>query len=286
MDTAALVERIVDAVSRGILLSDVPDIPLAVFRDAFNRLVGSGAMKKDCWLLYFLGDQVMAQLLFRDHVLLVIKERKPRFYTEDDFAFAAGYSEMYGTKTGRYRFQQFVSDVIGRTNAIIIALLGLLVAMLAGQYMKASAMEAVSSALIAAMAIFAAMFVLFALSLRPELEYGIAVSDRLHRLLQSDTYVGLIAATSVFAAVFNLSICAALAEMPSDAPGYQFVRVVEAATLAVALVGTLLSFWIVLTYHMRRRQELTAITMAKLVIEREKRLANEALKSSSSENVP
>lgn len=264
-NAAAPVDRIVAAIRDKQALQ--LDIPLRVFRDAYNQLKGSAELAGTRWLLVFVGDQVIAQPLLREDVLLTIVESRSRFYDTSDFDFADElHAAMLGSTNGHYGVVPFLREVFRWQ--WVLAWLSLTVAAIGVGYgyVSPQVMQTVSAALIQALAVYVSMFVLFALSVRPETEYGIAESDKLHSLSQSDRYIGVVGVGSVVCALANLAASAAFESWTPGFSVFWWVRAVQAVTFAIAGVGTLLSFWLLVTYHMRRRQELTALTMAGFVL--------------------
>lgn len=240
---------------------DVDSVPLSAFRDAYNRLIDDNVF----WVLVLVEDQIVVQPLGRDEIVIVINDGT-KFYHQGDLAFLSSENSWTGgTTEGPYRFQQFLCEIFGVRG--IIASLILLAGLGTFFYyiVKAPVIEKLADSLIASLSIFITIFVLFALSFNPETEYRFAETNRLHRLMKTDAYIARISVVSLVLAIVTSALCAGFPE--EFRPMYPFwIRVLQVAPLTGAVLGTLTSFWLVVNYHFQRRNELTAMQMAKCIL--------------------
>ncbi len=113
----------------------------------------------------------------------------------------------------------------------------------------------VSEALISALSIFVSIFTLFVLSVDTEREYRYLREGRYHKLTQSDKYIGLIGVSALLIAIVAAGVGAA--DLSAKLP-----RILLAASSSAALILTLGSFWLVLTYHFGRKHQMAEFLMA------------------------
>ena len=247
-------------------------ITLDTFRDCYNLLRGDDSAAAVFWLLVFLEDQVLAQPLGRPDVTLVIREERTRDYSSEDFGFITNeFCAMFGTVNGKYQFASFVKDIVTHTNLVLGAMVWVGCFKLCIDLLRPDVIQNLSSSLIASMSIFITIFVLLVLSVDPNTEYRYLETDRFHKLAKSDTYIAVIGVLSLVAAIVASALTSAYPS-PSDGALQFEIRALLGAAFSTAVLGTLASFWLVLKYHFTRRHQLTAMLMAKNLVQNQQTL--------------
>lgn len=261
-------DDIVAAINNGDLLN-IGDVPIELFRDVYNRLKHTGVI----WILAFIEDQVIAQPYGKSNVYLIIKKEGNKFITRSDFEFIPDDEvHIFGCSDARYSFKHFVLDVFNKTKIAIIILAELSLYYFFYVYSKSSAIVNVCNGAIQAMAIFITVFVLFVISLNPEVQYKYYKSGRFHKLAQSDKYIGFIGIVSILFSILGL-IAASTFDMPAmNIFVFNTSKSFQASFVASALVSAAVSFWLVIGYHFSRRHEMINIEMANITLQKQQQL--------------
>lgn len=261
-------DDIVTAINNGELLN-IGNVPIELFRDVYNRLKHTGII----WMLAFIDDQVIAQPYGMSRIYLILIKDGKKFFTKSDFEFIPDEEvHIFGHSDSCYSFNDFILDVFSRTKIVITILAELSLFIFFYVYSKSSAIVNVCNGIIQAMAIFITVFVLFVISLNPEVQYKYFKTGRFHKLAQSDKYIGFIGIVSIFFSILGL-IAASTFDMPAmDMFNFNYTKLFQSFFVASALVSAAVSFWLVIGYHFSRRHEMINIEMANITLQKQQQL--------------
>lgn len=124
------------------------------------------------------------------------------------------------------------------------------------------------------MSIFVSIFVLFVLSIDSNSELCYFQTGRLEILAQSDKYIGSLGTATLLLSILSSLFGTSLTSEPLASLTGRAVKSFSSLFLSASVVGTLLSFWLVLHYHFGRRHEMSQISLARNTLaelDREKR---------------
>lgn len=242
-------------------------VSIEVFRDIYNQIQGAEKSNIIKWIIIFIGERVLVQPILHPNISIEIQETKPRFYIKNDFDFIDTENVLlFGTYKGKYKFFEFLIDILSWKGIICFGSLLFITCMLIHYFVDATSGQQLSISLMQAMSIFIAMFVLFVLTINVEDFYSFAESNRLHCLFQSDKYIGYIGIITLIFCIISSTII-----NNSD----KVLTILQILCLSCSISGTLLSFWLILNYQFNRRAEMNELLMAKTLLKKQQKLAKD-----------
>lgn len=253
-------------------------VSLPEFRDIYNQSKGYVGDNNIVWLLFFMNERVYAQPIGNRNFLLEIIDVPPHFYTSEDFDFMSKDDvAQFGTFNGKYTFGNFGRDIFSLPSMIRLIILTLLLSIAIYAFLKPSVIASISGSLVNALAIFISIFCLFVLSINPDTHFRFAETDRYHRLSQADKYIGYIGLGTLIFAIMSSAFASASGNLNADISVWNITRAFQGVFLSCSIMGTIISFWLVINYHFGRKQELTAMDLTKKIMENQQKLYEELI---------
>ncbi len=255
-------------------------ITCSEFQEVYYRVARS-PKGSTVWVMVFIEDQVWVQPITHRNFFLVICDHS-KFYTKHDFNFMnLDDVAYYGTHEGPYTFWLFIKDIFTK---VLISIIGVcttvLVALFYG-WIGPLVIQTVSLALIQAISVFIAIFVLQFISIDPAKHFRFIETARYYRLAQTDKYIALIGIGSLIVAILSVILSSNYPYVVPNIGIWNTKRFIQSGLAALSCMGVLISLWLVLDYHFNRQRQLVQMSMAPNVIDNQRRLFEQEIDEQS-----
>ena len=243
----------------------VQEHDLTSFRDIYNRL--KGEVGPVAWILIFAGEQVFAFRPAGKRQVIIVGQkpsRSDRYFSRADFSFMdPSLTEFMGSADGRYTLFQFLREVVTMRRGTHFLAAVLIFAVVTYLWVPVESTAVLLSTTSASLAIFVSIFALFVVSVNPRDEYPYIRDGRFRKLVQADLFIASIG----LCGLLTTTVGAAIAAHP-DVKTSSLLAVFLSISTGVSISLAILSFWLVLAYHFRRKHEMTEYQMVQHTIDR------------------
>lgn len=276
-----MIEQLITAFENDSKVDSI--ITCSEFREIYYRVARS-FKGSTVWVMVFIEDQVFVQPVTQRNFSLVIYDHS-KFFTKQDFDFMnLGDVAYYGTHEGPYKFWHFVKDIFTK---VFISIIGVCIPVLITLFygwIGPLVIQTVSLALIQAISVFIAIFVLQFISIDPDKHFRFIETARYYRLAQTDKYIASIGIGSLIFAILSVILSSNYPYVVPNIGIWNAIRFIQSGLAALSCMGVLISLWLVLDYHFNRQRQLVQMSMAPNVIDNQRRLFEQRINKQSNYN--
>lgn len=253
---------IVQSIENGNDLA-IEGLSLKEFRDIYfevKRLTSSLR-----WIAIFLGDEVVFQPLGRSSVLLTLVNNG-RHWKKENFDFMDDRDVlMLGAVNGKYCLQALIREFFSMGKIVIAIMLWLTLLAVGLFLLPVAVISKINDTLINVMSIFISIFVVFSTVIVPEEHFRFVEDERFTKLTATDKTICILGLTTIITSIVGMGYGMVL-EKSQISLDLTLEKLSLSVMFSTAILGALISFWMVITYHFDRKTRLSEITMAKLLL--------------------
>ncbi len=224
----------------------VEGLSLKEFRDLYFEIKRSTSPLR--WIAIFLGDEVVFQPLGRSSVLFTVIN-EGRYWEKIDFDFMDDHDVlMLGAVNGKYRLPTLIREFFSIGKIVIAIMLWIMFIAVGVYLLPVAVMNKINETLITVMSIFISIFVVFSTVIAPEEHFRFVEDERFTKLTTTDKAICILGLTTIIISIAGMGYGMILekSQMVFD---FTLQKLILAVIFSTAIMGALISFWMVTTYH-------------------------------------